>query len=86
MGPSTAVLWVFVRCMVLRMFNHAAAGFIFSEYIDEEVMKNVDINDLKDNSVRDNLFELLMLSFEKLQPFKTSLRILLNTLKIWTVP
>ena len=45
-------------------------------------MKNVDINDLKDNSVRDNLFELLMLRFEKLQPFKTSLRILLNTLKI----
>ena len=54
---------------------------IFSEYIDEEVMKNVDINDLKDNSVRDNLFELLMLRFEKLQPFKTSLRILLNDLK-----
>ena len=54
---------------------------IFSEYIDEEVMKNVDINDLKDNSVRDNLFELLMLRFEKLQPFKKSLRILLNDLK-----
>lgn len=53
----------------------------FSKLIDEQVQKNIDIEELKENDVKDNLFELLMMRFEKLNPYKKTLRVLVNDLR-----
>ena len=53
----------------------------FSEMIDEQVIKEVDLNEFNQNSVKDNIFELIMIRFEKLSPYKKSLDILLKQLK-----
>ena len=53
----------------------------FSEMIDEQVIKEVDLNEFNQNSVKDNIFELIMVRFEKLDPYKKSLDILLKELK-----
>lgn len=53
----------------------------FSEMIDEQVIKEIDLAEFNQNSVKDNIFELIMLRFEKLDPYKKSLTILLKELK-----
>ena len=53
----------------------------FSEMIDEQVIKEVDLNEFNENSVKDNIFELIMIRFEKLSPYKKSLDILLKQLR-----
>ena len=53
----------------------------FSEMIDEQVIKEVDLNEFSQNPVKDNIFELIMIRFEKLSPYKKSLDILLKQLK-----
>ena len=53
----------------------------FSEMIDEQVIKEVDLNEFNQNSVKDNIFELIMIRFEKLSPYKKSLDILLKQLR-----
>ena len=52
----------------------------FSEMIDEQVIKEVDLNEFNENSVKDNIFELIMIRFEKLSTYKKSLDILLKQL------
>ena len=49
--------------------------------IDEQVIKEVDLNEYNQNSVKDNIFELIMIRFEMLSPYKKSLDILLKQLK-----
>ena len=53
----------------------------FSEMIDNKVLANVDKEEFNKNSIKDNLFELIMLRFENLNPYKTGLKILLSDLK-----
>tara|TARA_B100000989_G_scaffold271577_1_gene228431 strand:- start:655 stop:1227 length:573 start_codon:yes stop_codon:yes gene_type:complete len=53
----------------------------FSEMIDDKVLAEVDQEEFKKNSIKDNLFELIMLRFENLNDYKTGLKILLSELK-----
>ena len=53
----------------------------FSSMIDEEVIKSIDFSELSDTDVKDNLFEFIMTRFEKLNPYKKSLKIILSDLK-----
>ena len=53
----------------------------FSKMIDEEVVSEIDIEEFKNNSVKDNLFELVMLRFEKLEPYKQCLSNLVQEIK-----
>ena len=53
----------------------------FSDMIDEQVIREVDLNEFNQNPVKDNIFELIMIRFEKLTPYKKSLDILLKQLK-----
>ena len=53
----------------------------YSSMIDEEVIKSIDFSELSDTDVKDNLFEFMMTRFEKLNPYKKSLKIILNDLK-----
>ena len=53
----------------------------FSEMIDNKVLANIDKDEFNKNSIKDNLFELIMLRFENLNPYKTGLKILLSDLK-----
>ena len=53
----------------------------FSEMIDNKVLANIDKDEFNKNSIKDNLFELIMLRFENLNHYKTGLKILLSDLK-----
>lgn len=53
----------------------------FSEMIDQEVLNSVQLNELNENDVKDNLFELIMTRFEKLNPYKDTLKIILKDIK-----
>ena len=53
----------------------------FSEMIDQEVLSSVQLNELNENDVKDNLFELIMTRFEKLNPYKDTLKIILKDIK-----
>ena len=53
----------------------------FSEMIDEQVIKEVDLKEFNQNPVKDNIFELIMIRFEKLSPYKKSLDILLKQVR-----
>jgi len=53
----------------------------FSEMIDNKVLANIDKEEFNKNSIKDNLFELIMLRFENLNHYKTGLKILLSDLK-----
>jgi hypothetical protein len=45
----------------------------FSKMIDFKVEKEFDFQDLHDSSTKDNLFELIMLRLEYMQPYKAAL-------------
>lgn len=53
----------------------------FSKMIDEEIISEINLQEFEENSVKDNLFELIMLRFEKLRPYKKCLIILIDELK-----
>ena len=42
----------------------------FSSFIDEQVILELQDENLKKSEVKDNIFEVLMIRFEKLQPYK----------------
>ncbi len=46
----------------------------FSKMIDLRVEKEFDFKSLEDSSTKDNLFELIMLRLDHLQPYKNSLK------------
>ena len=53
----------------------------FSKMIDLNVEKNFDFESLKNTSTKDNLFELIMLRLEFMQPYKESLKKIIMSLK-----
>ena len=44
----------------------------FSQMIDRQVESNIRADDLMDSSIKDKLFELIMLRFDELESFKKS--------------
>lgn len=46
----------------------------YSKMIDQDVESVIDIEDFKDSSVKDNLFELLMCRFESMNKYKKALQ------------
>ncbi len=66
-----------------KVFNSKNSILIhFSKMIDENVEENIDITDLKDSSVKDNIFELLMLRFEVMLPYRKTLKIIFKSKKL----
>lgn len=67
----------------IKIFFKNKSQFLesFSEMIDNKVLANIDKDEFNKNSIKDNLFELIMLRFENLNHFKTGLKILLSDLK-----
>tara|TARA_B100000989_G_scaffold297463_1_gene283314 strand:+ start:1933 stop:2508 length:576 start_codon:yes stop_codon:yes gene_type:complete len=53
----------------------------FSIMIDDRVLAEIDQEEFKINSFKDNLFELIMLRFENLNYYKNGLKVLLSELK-----
>lgn len=53
----------------------------FSKMIDIKVEKNFDYEDLKSTSVKDNLFELIMLRLEFMQPYRNALKSIKSSFK-----
>ena len=53
----------------------------FSIMIDEEVVNSINQNDFIDNPVKDNLFEIIMMRFEKLKAYKNGILKILNSAK-----
>lgn len=53
----------------------------FTKMIDESVLKEISIEDLESCSTKDNLFEFIMLRFEKLEPYKIMLKKFLIDIK-----
>ncbi len=54
----------------------------FSKMIDDNVEAIIDIDDLKDSSVKDNIFELLMLRFEAMLPYRNTLKKIFKSKKL----
>tara|TARA_B100001029_G_C14889797_1_gene354742 strand:+ start:68 stop:652 length:585 start_codon:yes stop_codon:yes gene_type:complete len=50
----------------------------FSKMIDYNVELNFSTQDMSVSSIKDNLFELIMLRFEQMQDYKNSLRIIIK--------
>ena len=67
----------------IKIFFKNKSQFLeaFSEMIDNKVLANIDKEEFNKNSIKDNLFELIMLRFENLNQYKTGLKILLSDLK-----
>ena len=53
----------------------------FSKMIDIKVEKSFDYQELGNTSVKDNLFELIMLRLELMQPYRNALKSILNAFK-----
>lgn len=53
----------------------------FSKMIDFKVESNIDIEEMKSTSKKDNLFELIMLRLEVMQTYKVALRNILSSAK-----
>ena len=53
----------------------------FSKMIDMEVEKSFDYEELTNTSVKDNLFELIMLRLEYMQPYRNALKSIKSSLK-----
>ena len=67
----------------IKIFFRNKSQFLesFSEMIDNKVLADIDKEEFNKNSIKDNLFELIMLRFENLNNYKTGLKILLSDLK-----
>ena len=53
----------------------------FSSFIDEQVILELQDENLKKSEVKDNIFEVLMIRFEKLQPYKKALQSIFELLR-----
>ena len=53
----------------------------FSKMIDYKVESNIDVEEMKSTSNKDNLFELIMLRLEAMQTYKVALRNILSSAK-----
>ena len=53
----------------------------FSKMIDEKVESNIDIEEFKNSDVKDNIFELIMMRFDAMTPFKGGLKKIINEIK-----
>ena len=53
----------------------------FSKMIDFKVEKEFSFEDLHDSSTKDNLFELIMLRLEYMQPYKAALKSIIFSIK-----
>ena len=53
----------------------------FSIMTDQDVMNSINQNDFINNPVKDNLFEIIMMRFEKLKPYKNGILNILNSTK-----
>ena len=67
----------------IKIFFKNKSQFLesFSEMIDDKVLADIDKEEFNKNSIKDNLFELIMLRFENLNNYKTGLKILISDLK-----
>ena len=53
----------------------------FSKMIDHKVESNIDVEEMKSTSKKDNLFELIMLRLEAMQTYKVALRNIISSTK-----
>ena len=53
----------------------------FSKMIDEKVELNIDIEEFENTDVKDNIFELIMMRFDAMTPFKGGLKKVINEIK-----
>ena len=53
----------------------------FSKMIDYKVESNIDVEEMKSTSNKDNLFELIMIRLEAMQTYKVALRNILSSAK-----
>ena len=72
-----------VDSKTIKIMFRNKIGFLkaFSSMIDEKVIDKLNFEEFKNNKVKDNLFELIMLRFEELNDYKAGLKNLLNDLK-----
>lgn len=53
----------------------------FSKMIDEKVELNIEIEEFENSDVKDNIFELIMMRFDALTPFKGGLKKIIYEIK-----
>ena len=53
----------------------------FTKMIDSEVESNLSFDEMKESSVKDNLFEVIMLRFDVMEPYKIALSKLIKSAK-----
>ena len=53
----------------------------FSKMIDEKVELNINIEEFENSDVKDNIFELIMMRFDAMTPFKGGLKKIINEIK-----
>ena len=53
----------------------------FSKMIDEKVELNINIEEFENSNVKDNIFELIMMRFDVMTPFKGGLKKIINEIK-----
>ena len=49
--------------------------------IDEKVELNIDVEEFENSNVKDNIFELIMMRFDAMTPFKGGLKKIINEIK-----
>ena len=53
----------------------------FSKMIDEKVELNIHVEEFENSDVKDNIFELIMMRFDAMTPFKGGLKKIINEIK-----
>ena len=53
----------------------------FSKMIDEKVELDIDMEEFESSNVKDNIFELIMMRFDAMTPFKGGLKKIINEIK-----
>ena len=53
----------------------------FSKMIDQKVEFNIDIDEFENTNIKDNIFELIMMRFDAMTPFKGGLKKVINEIK-----
>ena len=53
----------------------------FSKMIDEKVELNIDLEEFENSNVKDNIFELIMMRFDAMAPFKGGLKKIINEIR-----
>ena len=53
----------------------------FSKMIDEKVESNIDLEEFENSNVKDNIFELIMMRFDAMTPFKSGLKKIIKEIK-----